>query len=475
MITSDLLPLGVSQEQEFGSATGRGTRLTLGALSCSRATVVACTMLYAGAICFAYAEYLNPAWGYFGMSYRPPGILQILFMFALLFPGSMLIPAKLERPSSIVLLMLYVMVYVPTIVVTLLLDTDVIRVYGAILVAFAVAFSCACVSGRSRTDVVPREPARPGQGFTLAIFLLWAALCSLLIVEYGSIMRFVGLSDIYAQRAEGASTGLLAGYIQTYFDKVLSPALIALGLVRSRWLLVLLGAAGCMIMFMINAQRTSFLIPFAMISCWLMLRSRNELFRSTAFLLVTLSALIVWTAKYYLGNAVITVVALLLTFRTLTLPGLTFSQYYDLFGRDGFTWWSHVRGLDLLVPAPMDYLVDPLWPGLGYMIGDRLYGNIEYNANANLFSGDGVAAGGVFGILVIGAAFSLWLVWLDRATRGWDRTFVILVLVPVALALTNAHLFTTLLSFGGLLWTLVFQFYKPRAARPSLAGGSRID
>jgi hypothetical protein len=149
----------------------------------------------------------------------------------------------------------------------------------------------------------------------------------------------------------------------------------------------------------------------------------------------------------------------------LGLPGLTFSQYYDLFSAGGFTWWSHIKGLSLLIPAPEAYVEDAAWPNLGYMIGDRLYGSIEYNANANLFSGDGVAAAGPLGVGLIAIVLAIWLVWLDRLSQGWNRGFAILVILPIGLSLTNGHLFTTLLSFGGLFWMVTFYLYKPGRRR----------
>jgi hypothetical protein len=60
--------------------------------------------------------------------------------------------------------------------------------------------------------------------------------------------------------------------------------------------------------------------------------------------------------------------------------------------------------------------------------------------------------------------FAAWLWLLDRASSGWDRRFAIVVALPVAVSLTNGSLFTALLSFGGLFWTLVFHYYKPTEA-----------
>jgi hypothetical protein len=87
------------------------------------------------------------------------------------------------------------------------------------------------------------------------------------------------------------------------------------------------------------------------------------------------------------------------------------------------------------------------------------------NANANLFAADGVAAAGALGVAVIGIALAVWLWVLDRASAGWSQKFGVLITLPMAVSLTNGSLFTTLLSFGGLFWTLTFYFYKPPLTR----------
>ena len=73
-------------------------------------------------------------------------------------------------------------------------------------------------------------------------------------------------------------------------------------------------------------------------------------------------------------------------------------------------------------------------------------------------------------VSLIGIALAVWLAAMDRVARGWDRTFVALVMVPVALSLTNGHLFTTLLSFGGLFW-MVMLYVSRLAVRPASIEG----
>lgn len=417
---------------------------------------------YTFALHFAHIEYLNPVWEYYGFTYRAVDLSEVAFMAFLVTFAVMGLPIKLERASSIVILLLFAVVYVPTVVITLGLDEDRIERYGFSLLMFGLAFVIACLAARPPST---QEPAAhlPGVIFDRFFLLSWWGLLVVLVYSYSSIMTFAGLDAVYEQRAAGASTSLLMGYVQTYFSNVFSPGLIALGLIKRKYWFVLIGAAGGLIIYMITAQRTVFLLPFVIIGLHYSLRSGVSILRRSAFFLLLLTITVMLCVIYYANNSIASFFSTYLVFRTLALPGLTFSQYFDVFGTYGPTWWSHIRGIDLFIAAPDFFASHPSWPGLGYIVGDMAYGNVENNVNANLFSSDGIAAAGSVGVLVIGIVLSVWLVILDRVTRGWDKTLAILVTLPLGLTLTNGPLFTMMLSFGGLFWLLIFHFYKPSA------------
>src|SRR5690606_4014165 len=106
----------------------------------------------------------------------------------------------------------------------------------------------------------------PGERFVWSIVLVWTACAFVLVYNYAHLMKFVSLASPYEQRAAGASDSALISYLQSYFGVVFSPALIALGLVKSRVRLVMLGLVGCLIIYMISARRTIILLPFAMVA-----------------------------------------------------------------------------------------------------------------------------------------------------------------------------------------------------------------
>lgn len=365
-------------------------------------------------------------------------------------------PTMLTRASSIVLLLIYQMVYIPTVMVTLSLDTDRIEHYGLAIASLAIAFAMACFAARRKLKV-DATPTRIGGSAVLGLSVFFWLICSItLTISYWSIIRFANLDETYLQRVLGASTGPLIGYMQTYLQNVFSPALFAIGLVRRRFWAVMLGVIGSLLVYTITAQRTAFLLPVAILGMYWLLRRKNPLFHSTAVPMVIVAGMMFLSAGFYEQSSIAEMICLYLTGRTIAVPGLTFSQYYDIFSPNNFTWWSHIKGFGSLIAAPPSFSGDPLWPQLGLLIGEHIYKNPEVNVNANLYSSDGLAAAGIFGVIVIGFVTAIWLRLLDRASVGWDRTFVVLVVLPVGLALTNAPFATVMLSFGGMFWLILF-------------------
>jgi hypothetical protein len=430
-----------------------------------RAAIVLGTAIYAFSIYFSYVRYMVPQWEYLGFTFRPPGLTEVVVIAILLACVASVLPARLTHASAVVLLLLYLFVYVPGVVITFCVDTDRIERYLPLGSALAAAFVLASWVSARGPQARRRRAVTPSRNLVAGFVAAWLLMCTLLVAEYRDIMTFVSLEDVYGQREAGASTNALIAYVHTYFSGVVTPALIALALVYRRPLLLILGIAGCAVMYAINAQKIMLFLPLAMIALHAMVTSRFRPLRSAAFPLFALSGLTWYAASRWQDDIVAGALGLFFVNRTIGIPGLTFSQYFDLFSRDGFTFWSHVKGVDLLVDIPMAFARDPLWPGLGYILGDRLFGRPEVNMNANLFSGDGVAAAGAVGVLLIGVVFAGFLWLLDRACRRWDQRFAMLAVMPMAIALTNGHLFTVLLSFGGFLWLLIFALAGRRRER----------
>lgn len=425
-----------------------------------RTILVISLITFAAALHLSHDLYLQPSWEYLGITYATPSLTAYALGAALIGLAGLLMPSRFEAPSSVFLMALAFIVYVPTVVITLALRADAIEAYGANLLALALAFGGACLV--CRRDSAKLEGGNlPDGPLVWGLLAAWTLATIATIAMYSDTLRLVGFGGVYEQREAGAATSIVAAYLQTYYLNVVCPAVLAVGLLdRRRPWMIIVGLAGFLLTYAVAAQKAALFLPFVMLGAYAAMTTAGRLLGLSATVaLVLTSAIALGTAMYLEGGS--NWFAAIVIHRTIAIPGLTLSQYVDFFGEVGYTFWSHVRVVSLLVPPPPSLADNPLWPNLGYLIGEHTLGDTKLNVNANLFASDGVAAAGPLGIIAIGGIFAIWLSALDRAGRGWDRRFVALVLLPVAISLTNGPLFTVLLSFGGFFWTVLLFAYKP--------------
>lgn len=417
-----------------------------------------------------YRSYISFAWGYLGFAYRPMETWELAFVSVSVAIVAFAMPLRIERPSSLVLWLMFVFVFVPTQCLTPIIGERGAEFYIESLLALTAVMLVACiVSQRKLPETMVGSSGLPGPAFDLWLTIAFLVATLILFVMYRSIISFASIDDIYTQRFAAADIAAAGGigYVRTYYTTVVCSTLIALGLmVPGRKALAVLGAAGFVFTYMIDAQKMSLLTPVIVIALWVMLRRRWN----TAVLFTGgLAALTAFTALLVNQTAVVRYFADLVLLRSIAVPGQTFAFYYDLFSAGGYTWWSNITGLGRVIPAPPAFANNPAWPVLGQIVGDAYFGPlIRLNANANLFAGEGVAAAGALGVLVIGLAWVVWLRLFDICSLGWNRTFVLLVTAPLGLLLTNTHLSTLLISFGGLFWLLILHYYKPPARRDAI-------
>jgi hypothetical protein len=423
-----------------------------------------------------YDRYLSVVWGYTGLYHRPMTAWETAFIVVSVGVVSFLMPRQLGRPSAVVAWFLYAFAYVPTIAMTFMIGSRASIAYVPSLLALTFAMTMVMLVAQWRIPPSAR-PAVPPDGTVMAVLLAGAAvLFVILAYTYRGILSFASIEDVYVQRFAASEVGGgLIGYCRTYFPYVFAQGLVALGLVVKRFrLLIIPGLASFLLAYMIDASKIALIIPVAMFAVY----AAVVLGRATS-MLATLSLAIMSAICSLLTShtALVRLIADLVLLRSIAIPGQTFAQYADLFTARGYTYWSNVRGVNALVPPPAAFAHDPSWPVLGQIVGVEFYGfESRMNANANLFAGEGVAAAGPVGVIVIGVLLLVWLRVFDLAARGWDRTFVVLIAVPLSLSLTNVHLSTLLLSFGGAFWPAFLAFYKPNARHPGLpryAGAGR--
>ncbi|QPQ54428.1 hypothetical protein IC614_08720 [Allosphingosinicella flava] len=312
---------------------------------------------------------------------------------------------------------------------------------------------------------LPRERSRhfraDGNLATIVLFS-FGLLSAGIYYAYSEILQFSSVDDVYTQRfaAADATSGVM-GYVRAYHSYFFCPLMVAIGLCdRSKILFVPIGVAGFILSYMVDASKISLVIPLIMIGAGIIFRFKGI---RTYHLTAGLSLLCVVATFFTQSVSFVRFVADLVLLRTIAIPAQTFAQYFDTFHFKGYTWWSNITGINAIVPPPAAFQQDRFWPVLGQIVGADYYGSdSRVNLNANPFVGEGIAAGGPIGVIVVSVAIAIFLRAIDRTSSTWNLRVLLVLMVPIGLMLTNVHLSTYMISFGGAAWLVLFRLARPK-------------
>lgn len=414
------------------------------------------SVTYAAALIYCLAKYAAVEWPEYGFSFGGVNIFDVCVLCTALAIWAAVLPKKIHRPSSLFLIVTYLFVCVPAVVAMVSLEGSSEGFYYPLLFSLTLGFALACLVTRSFSwQGLPRKDSAQ----LLPFFVIaWVACLAVLVLSFGPVMSFSGLDDIYAQREQGKARNLFEGYVQTYFGYVFSPAILAFGLVRKSYFLAMMGVLGSVVLYMITAEKAVFMYPLFMVSLYFVLRSRSGLFLSPSIIALSFSTLLLLATLLYSDSSIASFVAWYLGVRSLLVPGAFIAHYSAFFNDFGYTLGTHITGINMLIDIPVQFASHPRWPSIGHLVGEDYLGIPTLNANASFIASDGLASFGVIGVVVVMLLFSLFLVVLDRVTRGVQPSLSLIILLPLALTLTNGSIFTALLSFGGFLFLFIFAF-----------------
>ena len=422
------------------------------------------------ALNFSHEIYLNIEQEIWGFPYYSLNLVNWIFVIFMIAPISMTLPMSFEQPSGLVLFILYLFVYLPTLIITLAVSDTPVTLYWLPLGVLMVGFFVICISTKFSRSAMNCSVVGVSKAVEMFFVSIWSMLFFILIFNYYGVMNFVGLSDVYAQRELGRSSSFLMGYAQTYFAYIFSPGVLAIGLQRKKYFYIFLAGVGFITMFMITAERSAFLMPIAIVALHFLLRRRISHKKLIVGGVVFFAFIILLSSLFYDENIIFELLALYFTFRLFAVPGAMFSQYQTVFDEIGYTFWSNVSGIRFLSKTPDEFVGVENWPQLGYIVADKILG-VNSNSNANPFAYDGIAGAGILGVFSICILISFWLFVLDKSANGIKSDFVLLVIFPVGFLMTNGSFFSIMMSFGGFFWVAFFVFIR----RKNFSSKSKIS
>jgi len=421
---------------------------------------VFCVGLYFYFLQLTYRAWVHPFFDYFGMGWYEPGAGILTLTWVLNLSAAFFIPTRYERPSQLCLALQFLVIFVPATVVCFSSSLPVVE--PGKLVAMIVAMYAGLVVqmggsyASARFSTAPVDPQiAPEEIFWLFGLLSVAVLIPGFYV-LGGIFQFSSLETLNSQRdlIDQVGLGTFLRYGLVWQAMVFFPILFATGLMlrgRRRWLALGACVVGYILLFGLTATKTVLFAPVIIVGVFFFLGVRRIPFLGFLALVLTLLICVPyllawlqldlrWQVKY----------VNLVNYRTLAVPHLLYVQYLDFFADHALTYGSHVKGISSLIGYPYDEQILKI-------IGEYYYPGSKMNANAGTWAQDGIAGFGIPGIVMISCVLSGVMFLLDFAARRHDPRWVGTSLAMLMLFLSNASLFTTLLTGGlGLIIILLW-------------------
>jgi hypothetical protein len=434
-----------------------------------RVVFVVLVAVYFASFIVTYDLLLQPYQGFWGFG-RPPVPWEYdFFSWVLALLPALWCPLELRRPSQLLFLFQYLVMFVPA---TWVLFRSALpplppHITIELLLAMFAGLALMQITYVIPLLRLPRVVVTP-RAFWTAFYLLSGVFAVGIFVVLGRNLQFKGIAAIYTLRFDAAdlleASGLgYAWYAVGWFGAVFLPVAFAHAMRLKSIALAALVTAGYVFLFGITGTKTAllavvilwmlsrvvhqkgagFAIGFAAgLGCVLLLPFAFDPFGDTGELLQKWYVLFVHT-------------------RVFGVPQLLVGQYYGFFAQHPLTWWSHINGVNAFVNDPYSIDVARL---LGYFYYEGPVG-----LNGGMWAQDGVGAAGIGGVLLVSVvgAFVLWV--FDAMSARVSPAFVALASAVVAISFMNVPLTTTLVT-GGMGLVAVAMYLMPPDVPADRAG-----
>lgn len=398
-------------------------------------------LVYATVLELAYRYQVSPYFADQGLTYRTPDLAGYALAVFLVAAVALTLPRRCRRASDFLQWMPFVIAGAPSILLAQYMNAVSPAEATRLAVAMAASLMLCralTVGGLSLGPLMPK-PSR----------YVWAAMAVVLGLIYLNTLVLAGVptlisGDVYAVRAEFglAIEGSLVARLLPSVYNVVNPVLMARGLFARRFMPFVVGAGGQLLIFMWEGQKSVLLSVPAVVGTYLLLRRRT-----------------VWGYQMMLLASVLTVGSLFLDWlrssysfttlfirRFLVIPGALTVAYVMVFKpREKM----HFSELGLGNSNPYEAL-DP-----AFIVGREFVRDATTHANVNIW-GHGYLSFGYLGMLIVAVMYALVLLALDASSEGLPPAVVGVVCVGMAIVISSANIFTSILTHG--IWALILVF-----------------
>ncbi|MDY3967711.1 MAG: hypothetical protein SO028_04835 [Prevotella sp.] len=405
--------------------------------------------IYALAYDFMYENFIYKLFSYIGnvdyvemsMENRILWILLSILPFAA-YKG-------LTKLSSFFVLFIYLFVYMPFVhAIFVAYNISQLQTYSYCLVMMTIMISLFKIGGdwAILRDIVvkPQMSLRTVEIITLALTILYVAIAH-------NSMHFVNIftqsGDMYAYREQNSEVESLGGiaYVQGWLFGAFYPFLLVRYLKMKRRKMAVLPLIGYFLLFAVDMQKMTFLMPFALIFMYYVISLNEDKICNYLHSFMMVCILIISLVLYiFQDDKIVFTLAAIVLLRTVCVAGWLTQFYIHFFNENPYTYYSHINIVNYITESY------PYTEPLGKVVA---YGS--QNANANFFLTDGVAACGLVGVIIIGVFFATILMFINSISARYKKSDMFIMFMPTIAYFLNVSLFTTMLSNGLLILMLL--------------------
>ena len=407
--------------------------------------------LYIALFLWAYATILAPNFGSEGFALTWPGWGAMVWLMTVALLPVLILPYSLSRPSGLFLFWIYLVTYIPSILVPALSLTMPFEELLPLQTTLLVCMGFLCMASSARLLAVRQTPLCPAL-FWPAFWLVWGACLGFIVMSAGAghlvgnlVSLFEGATEYTIRslyREEVVEAGRSLAYVVGQFGGALNLFLIAFGLVYRRRMCLVTGIIGQVSVFSLTGFKAAVLSPIFLAFIALLIKHSRRSFglalASGLMGIILISAI----ADHASGNIFFSSI---LTRRALAVPGLLTGFYFEHYSHfaqvgPGFHFSHDLAGL-----------------GPASEIGFVYMGSEDTAANANLWA-EGFAEFGISGMVgyTIFVAFVMWI--YDSISARHNLALAVLLAAMPAILLSNTAPTTMLISHGSLAAALVLYF-----------------
>lgn len=394
-------------------------------------------LFYIACLYIGYIYLISPSYSYYSLiNLQPSGSVKAVSIILALIP-IIWSESTVNRPSQVVYWLLYILVYIPTMVMP-----DFVRenpLDGFLFYKLVLLGCLALLASVGKWKRLKIYPLRIKQAFVRTIlYISWFGLFGLIFLKFGFHFRMVNFYDVYDIRADyhEEGRGSIAAYAMNWQSKIFNPLLMGIGLVNKRMMFIVIGVLSQLIIFSTTGQKSiAFSTLFILGILWCVgKKGKNFGVRflfSIGFLVFACIILDLATGGIQFTE--------IMTRRLMMVPGVLSSFYYDFFTANPHTHLGYS-----IFSSFVDYPYDANPP---FLIGEAYFNNLEASANANLWA-DAFSAFGLWGVAIYTGILAL-ILWIYDSIGKHNHFLLSVVLLAMPIwSLIDSSLITTFLTHG---------------------------